>query len=106
MKIFTIRKVGYTAGVYGNSGEYFNLFMIRGNKYASFNFSGQYGPEYRVSEALKKRGFTDLYNGGAYGKLSIREDGRMFKSEHDMIKLIQEPGFIKEYFRDIRRDTK
>lgn len=102
MKVFTIRKVGYTAGVYGNSGEYYNVFMIRGNKYRYLNFSGQYGADDRIKEALRKRGFKELYNGGDYGRLNYRDAQKTFMSEYKIRDYIEGPKFLKS-FNDIER---
>jgi hypothetical protein len=97
MKAFTIIKVGYTSGVYGNSGEYFIAVVINGKKQQSLKFSGQYGPEYRVAEALKGRGYSDFYVNSTYGKLSYRDDRIYFESEHDTIELIKGKEFNKRF---------
>lgn len=73
MKIFTIIKTGYTAGVYGCTGEYFTLIMINGRNHSSIKFNGLYGAEERVGSYLNKKGYKDFYTNGEYGRLNTRE---------------------------------
>lgn len=63
MKAFTTIKIGYTAGVYGCSGEYFTTIVIDGEEHHSFTFSGMYGAEERIARTLKDLGFTELLGG-------------------------------------------
>ena len=95
MKIFTINKVGYTAGIYGCSGEYFNCVIINsgtkeGREVVGFTFHGMYGAEERVGAKLKERGFEDRYLPmNTYGKLT-RKDILKVYSEHVAIENIDE----------------
>jgi hypothetical protein len=83
-KTFTILKIGYTRGIYGCSGEYFNC-IVDMNK--GFFFSGMYGAEERVASALKEKGYKEIYNQSVFGKL-VRDDipKNRFLSEYDAIK--------------------
>ncbi|MEK9207297.1 MAG: hypothetical protein AAB922_02365 [Patescibacteria group bacterium] len=77
MKQFTTIKVGHTAGVYGCSGEYFPLIYTNGSKHGSIHFYGMYGPEGRVSEAMKQKGYKEFYTSSRYGRM-VRDDTRGF----------------------------
>lgn len=73
MKMATIIKTGYTAGVYGCSSEYFTLIAINGKKHSAIKFNGMYGAEERVRHELEKYGYYFFYTSGEYGKLNARE---------------------------------
>lgn len=73
MRLFTTIKTGYTAGVYGCTGEYFTLIMINGKNTSSIKFNGMYGSDERVREYLKNKGYTDFYTHGEYNRLNTRE---------------------------------
>jgi hypothetical protein len=73
MKLFTIIKTGYSAGVYGCSNEYFTAIIINDEKTASFMFRGLYGEEHRIADIIKEYGYKDFYVNGAYGKIPSRE---------------------------------
>lgn len=97
MKTFTIIKVGYTAGIYGCSGEYFTCIITNSedtdHQYNtnSFHFYGMYGPEERVAEVLKGKGYKDLYTQSHYGQLKRRDINKnCFKSETQAIEYIKE----------------
>ena len=81
MKNFTIIKVGYTAGVYGCSGEYFNAIWTTAEGLQSYRFYGMYGAEERISELFKKHGYKENYCSSQYGKMTLK-DKHFFKSEH------------------------
>ena len=110
MKIYTINKIGYTAGVYGCSGEYFNCIAIDTEKsergFIGFTFSGMYGAESRVSEALKKLGYESKYTPmSTYGKLTKKDISKNVYSEYTVIANIQElldRGYI-EYNKEYRK---
>jgi len=94
MKSFTTLKVGYTAGIYGCSGEYFTTIIINGSKKRSINHYGLYGSEERVSQALKARGYTEFYTPSNYGRL-VRSDipKNLHKSEGQAIDYIKSKDF-------------
>lgn len=73
MKMFILHKVGYTAGVYGNSGEQFLLIMIDGDRYNAIVFDGMYGHEYRVVEPLKSAGYTYQITPSFYGRATRKD---------------------------------
>lgn len=93
MKNFTTIKVGYSASIYGCSGEYFITIYTTKEGLKSFKFSGLYGSEERVNEAMKQKGFIENYNGVGYGKIT-RKDKIFFWSETQAI------NFIKIGFKD------
>lgn len=80
---FTILKVGYTRGIYGCSGEYFNCIV---NMDKGFFFSGMYGAEQRIAQALKDKGYKEIYNQSIFGRL-VRDDipKNAFLSEYSAI---------------------
>lgn len=86
MKIATIIKTGYTAGVYGCSGEYFTLIAINGKNHSYIKFNGMYGAEERVRSELEKYGYYFFYTNTEYGKLNSREIHKPTNySEYDLI---------------------
>ena len=95
-KTFTIYKVGYTAGVYGCSGEYFNC-IINGvpkpNDYHTdgFFFEGMFGVQSRVASVLKDAGYKEMYTQSVYGQLKRKDipKGR-FLSEYQAIEKAKE----------------
>jgi len=90
--IYILNKVGYSVGVYGCSGEYFTLTIIKDSEdYKTINFSGLFGCEYRVIELLKNKGYKNISTYHNYGQLKGERWG--FMSEQDAIKEVQE--FIK-----------
>ena len=91
--IYILNKVGYSAGVYGCSGEYFTLTIIKDSEsYKTINFSGLYGSEDRVTEPLKNKGYKDISSYHRYGQLK-GDERKGFMSEQDAIKEVEE--FIK-----------
>lgn len=97
-KSFTIIKIGYTAGIYGCSGEYFNVFITGAPRkkkentdfFRGFFFQGMYGAEQRVAGALKAKGYTEKYSQSVYGQLKRKDipKGR-FLSEYEAIDLVK-----------------
>lgn len=81
MKQFTILKVGYTAGLYGCSGEYFNCILTDDKGMRSFQFYGMYGVEERIARALKERGYEEVYTSTNYGKWTLKDVTRNFVAE-------------------------
>jgi len=95
-KTFTIYKVGYTAGIYGCSGEYFNVIITgvkNPNEYYTdgFFFQGMYGVQERVSSVLKDAGYKEIYTQSVYGQLRRKDipKGR-FLSEYPAIAKVKE----------------
>lgn len=86
MRLFTIIKTGYTAGVYGCSGEYFTLIMVNNKNTTSVKFNGLYGAEQRVAEYLKSKGYKEFFTSGEYGQLKARDIHKPTNySEHSLI---------------------
>ncbi len=84
MKTFINTKIGYSAGVYGCSGEYFKLVTC-GDKPLILHYKGMYGVEDRVANVLKDAGFNEIYVGNRYGQLK-GEERKGFLSEMEAIK--------------------
>ena len=80
-KQFTILKVGYTAGIYGCSGEYFNLILPDKNIY----FSGMYGADDRVCRMFKDAGWIEHYISSNFGRMTLKETRGRFLSESQAI---------------------
>ena len=85
MKQFTILKVGYTHGIYGCSGEYFNCIYINNKNLQSIPFQGMYGVEHKVTKILKNKGYTEKYTPTDYGKMTRKDMLHLFKSETETI---------------------
>ena len=91
--MFTTIKVGYTAGIYGCSGEYFTTIAIHNDDVHAFNHYGMYGSEQRVSNVLIEAGYKELYTPSDFGKMTQRDvnsRGKFWKSEYQAIDLIHE----------------
>jgi hypothetical protein len=87
MKQFTTIKVGYTAGIYGCSNEYFTTIIINGSKHTSISHYGMYGSEERVNHALMDRGYREFYTPSDFGRMIAKDVNKnLFTSEHDVIK--------------------
>jgi hypothetical protein len=83
---FTCVKVGYTAGMYGCSGEYFLLITSAGN---SISFSGMYGVEDRVASVLKDRGYKEIYTPSDFGRMTLKDVRKRFKSEYEAVEIVK-----------------
>lgn len=95
MRYFINHKTGYTAGVYGNSGEQFVLVMIDGDRYESIAYDGMYGVESRVQEPLIKADYKPVWTPSFYGKMTRKDCSYKFVlSEYDAIKAVE--AFVKE----------
>lgn len=88
MKNAIIIKTGYTAGVYGNTGEIFCLVQAFPDGFSTYYFNGQYGSEYRVKEVLETQGWKVQTNAGYYGRMTSKEAKGAF-SEYQMIELLK-----------------
>ena len=73
MKYATIIKTGYSAGIYGNSGEYFTCIFTGKNGMSYFKFESQYGGEQRIAHLLEERGYKVDYSAGNYGKIAKKD---------------------------------
>lgn len=98
MKQYAVIKVGYTAGVYGCSGEYFNCIFFDENGLQNFCFSGMYGADGRVKEEMNNKGYEQKYLISDFGKMTTRGNDRIakgrFMSEHKAVEYIKN-GFKK-----------
>lgn len=84
-KWFTIIKVGYSAGIYGCSGEYFTCIYFDGNAPKSIHFSGMYGAEERVSRLLQDAGYTAIYTQSFFGRMTRKDTTKNMLSEYTAI---------------------
>jgi hypothetical protein len=99
MKKFTTIKVGYTAGVYGCSGEYFLTIIMREAEMFHVYHYGMYGSEERVNAVLKSAGYEEYYIGSWFGKMTKKDVGKRFVDEYqaiDEVKSIIETGKYTE----------
>lgn len=94
MKKYTTIKVGYTTGIYGCSGEYFNTIIIDGDITFSVAHYGMYGSDERVNAVLRGAGYGAFYVPTDYGKMTKRDVWKGFISEYDAIDKIK---YILEY---------
>jgi hypothetical protein len=93
MKKFTTLKVGYTAGAYGCSGEYFTTIVLTGDNVRVFNFYGMYGADERVNRLLKDAGYESFYTPSDFGKMTqkdVRARGKFWESEYQAIETVQD----------------
>jgi len=73
MKTFSIVKIGYTAGIYGCSGEYFKLYITNGDKYKSYIFEGIYTNGQYIEPFLKELGYSEQYQSQPYSQLKRKD---------------------------------
>ena len=73
MKKYTTIKTGYTAGIYGCSGEYFTCLIENGDKSRSIHFKGMYGAEDRVNAVLNDAGYKHVWSNCNYGQLRRKD---------------------------------
>ncbi len=91
MKTYINVKIGYTAGVYGNTGEQFLLVVADNRGQKAFYYDGQYGVEHRVTEALEDRGYKGTWIPSMFGKLTRKEVNKSFVlSENEAIEAVSE----------------
>jgi hypothetical protein len=93
MKKFTTLKVGYTAGIYGCSGEYFTTIVINNDSVRVFNHYGMYGSDKRVNRLLKDAGYIEFYTPTDFGKMTqkdVRARGKFWKDEYSTIETIKD----------------
>ena len=88
MKIFTTLKVGYTSGIYGCSGEYFNTIIINGEKMTNILFYGLYGTDSRINAALEAKGYHYKPLLNVFGKMLLKNT-KFFISEYQAIAKIE-----------------
>lgn len=98
MKQFTTIKVGYTAGVYGCSGEYFTTIFVDGKKHGSISHYGMYGSEERVNRALKDLGYKEFYCPSSYGRMTKKDILKCFLSEREAVDTIK--NRLSDFLRD------
>jgi len=89
MKKFSTIKVGYTAGVYGCSGEYFLTIIMRDTEMFHVYHYGMYGSEERVNAVLKNAGYEEYYISSWYGKMTKKDVGKRFLSEYTAIEEVK-----------------
>lgn len=96
MKLYILHKVGYTAGVYGNSGEQFLLVMIdtdrpENDQELSIVFDGMYGHERRVIEPLRSAGYKAIYTPTFFGKATRKDCSYKYvKSENQALEEVKQ----------------
>ena len=88
MKSFAITKVGYSAGVYGCSGEYFLIIYTKDGELKSMCLNGMYGSEDRVADEFIKLGYKKNYIWNDYSQCKSR-DMKSFESEYIIINKIK-----------------
>ena len=73
MKQFSITKIGYTAGVYGCSNEYFKVFIENGETNETYILTGMYGEEHNISSYLKELGYKRIYTNMPYAQFKKKD---------------------------------
>lgn len=88
-KTFTIIKTGYSAGIYGCSGEYFKLLYDGDDgKLKSLDFWGLYGTEQRVAQHLRDKGWVFEWANSHYGKVPARHFQKTHMDEKEILQAI------------------
>jgi hypothetical protein len=90
MKQFTIIKIGYTAGIYGCSNEYFTLIISNKWGMRYLTFYGMYGAEERVSRVIEEYGYKKHYTNSIYGRMTRKDiPSKCVESEYTAIDTIK-----------------
>lgn len=90
MKQFGIRKVGYSAGVYGCSNEYFVMVATIKGELRYLPFKGMYGVEERVARIMTENGYTKVFLGSTPGG-QLKGNGKLgYANEDAAIREIKE----------------
>ena len=86
-KWYTIIKIGYSAGVYGCSNEYFTLIHTdKKEGLKSQSFYGMYGAEERVARMMEDNGYKQKYTHSFFGRMTRIVLTNNCISEYDVIK--------------------
>lgn len=93
MKQYITLKVGYTAGIYGCSGEYFNTIIINGGKITNIMHYGMYGSDERINRQLEAKGYKPVWVSTDYGQMKIKDLSPAFISEAQAIDEIKHLKF-------------
>ena len=92
MKSFSITKVGYRSGQYGCIAEYFNCnHTPKHTKKGldSFFFSGLYGTEHRIAQALRAKGYKGNETSSQYGRMTRKDVHPRNLEEHETLDWIK-----------------
>jgi hypothetical protein len=95
MKLYTTIKTGYTAGIYGCSGEYFTTTIIDTDKEGKLftdiiHHEGMYGSEQRINSLLEEKGYKYIHTSCSYGKLTRKDiPSKWYMSEYTAIDYIK-----------------
>lgn len=91
MKIFTTIKVGYTAGICGCTGEYFNTIIVTDRGIENILYYGMFGADERINALLKEQGFEQKYVRSDFGQMKKKDIcKRMFLSEGQAIEELKQ----------------
>ena len=92
MKLYTIIKTWYSAGIYGNTWEYFTCIYTEEYNWQlvmnRFSFVWTYWPEERIREAMTKKGFIYYYTWGNYGRINKKDVYKNTLNESEAIQFI------------------
>ena len=90
---FSTIKVGYSAGIYGCSNEYFTTIIFRDGEVFSLSHKGLYGSEERINALLRDAGYENKYVPSTFGKMKssdFSEGGwRGFQSEYSAMEYVK-----------------
>ena len=82
---FSIEKIGYSKGIYGNTGEYYRINGVP--SLPCVRFVSMFGGEYRVAEAIKLKGGKEIgVRSDSWGFQRKGEHRKWFLTESEIIK--------------------
>ncbi len=89
-KHFAIIQVGYTFGIYGVSGKFYQAIITDEDGLTAIPFNGLYGADERIARELEAKGYKQTYVRNDYGKMTRKDMLSIFLSEKEAIEKIQE----------------
>lgn len=94
IQLFSIVKTWYSSGTYGCTWEYFSLLVIECGKWREpisygYKFEWMYWVESRISEIMKSKWFTQIYQNANYGKISKKDIMKTTLSEYQIIEKLK-----------------
>lgn len=84
-KMITTVKVGYSAGIYGCTNEYFTTTIVTPTGLQSLQFKGLFGTESRIEAIFKNAGYETHYTNSSYGKVTQKRMGNLFLEEEEAV---------------------
>ena len=88
-KQFITLQMGYSwSKMYGKTNDYFTTIIFTGDDVTSISHRGLYGSDDRINNALKDKGYKEIYISSDYGLITRSKAWKGFISEHEALQII------------------